>query len=102
LGVLAAVGLFAMSPHLPASEWVRLGAALVGLVVIAAHALRGDEVERRLAIDAGAAAFALSLGGAFAAALFATPSQDLVVRYGWAVMMALWLAAWALLRLRQG
>lgn len=102
LGVLAALAGFAFAPAVPGggADWARIGASVLGLLVVAIATLRGDEVERGLVFKACGAAFALSLCAAIAVAILGEPSAEIVARYAWAGLMAAWLVCWALLRMR--
>jgi hypothetical protein len=102
LAIVATVLVFGASGFLGggAANVVRLCAALAGLGIVAAHVLRGDEVERGLVMKACAVSFLVALAGAFALALFGDIDPAVVVANAWAALIALWLLAWALLRLR--
>jgi hypothetical protein len=77
--------------------------AVGAVMVLCAYAVRSDEVERALATQAGAAAFALLLAAALAVkatgngALIAAHADDL-----WAVMVVAAMFCWVVLRIRLG
>lgn len=97
IGVLLSLAAFAAAPayageHLRVAQFL---AGLVGFVALAVHVLNLDEVERLLVWKAGAVGFAGSLVGAWAAATIGLPA---VWHLAWALMMGLWLVAYAALR----
>lgn len=97
LGVILALAAFAAAPvyageHLTIAQFV---SGLLGFISVGAHVLTLDEVERLLAWKAGAIGFGASLVGAWAAATVGLPAWW---HLAWALMMALWLVAYAALR----
>lgn len=97
IGVVLSLAAFAAAPtyagtHLETAQFV---SGLIGFVALGVHVLTLDEVERLLVWKAGAIGFAGCLLGAWAAATIGLPA---LWHLAWALMMALWLLAYAALR----
>jgi hypothetical protein len=85
------------------ATWAGAVSALCAGATLDVYVLRSDEVERGLAVNAAAAAFALLLAAAIA--LQAVGRADLITaiaRELWAAMFATYLVCWIALRIRLG
>lgn len=91
---------FALLKGTPAAQ---AAFAVACVAVLAVYVVRADEVERALGVQAGASAFAVLLAVALTlattgqSAILAAWADDL-----WAVMVALGLVCWVVLRIRLG
>jgi hypothetical protein len=97
-GFLVCLAGYGLAP--PGLPWARWVFALAAFAVVVAHVLLSDEVVRAVALRAGAAAFALAAAGA----LLVTVLGEAGWLAGhadrlWAVLFALYLVCWSVLRL---
>jgi hypothetical protein len=102
-GLALALGAFALGPNLAVefADWIRAAAGAVGMGVVAWRVALSDEVARLLALKAAGLSFFVCLVAAWVMPLLGVMSSESLTSCAWALMMAVWLVCWTVLRVRQ-